>query len=63
VDIIYWLIGIALLIALSFAGVIRPTGLLSRTPEEEEKERQREAIARVLKKKDGEDTDRPVRLI
>jgi hypothetical protein len=58
VDIVYWLIGIALLTALSFAGVIRPTGLLSRTPGEEEKERQREAIARVLKK-DVEDTDRP----
>jgi hypothetical protein len=58
VDIAYWLVVIVVLIALSFAGVIRPTGLLGRKPEEAEKQRQRDAIAKWLKK-DGEHTDGP----
>jgi hypothetical protein len=52
---IYWLLVIAVLIAMTFAGWIRPTGLLSRTRAEEEQESQRDAVAKWLKK-DGEQT-------
>ena len=38
---IYWLLVIAVLTVMTFAGWIRPTGLLGRTPAEREQEKQR----------------------
>ena len=52
--ILYWLVIIVVLVALWYAGVLRPTGLAGRTRAEEERERQRDAVAKWLKK-DGED--------
>ena len=53
--ILYWLvIIIVVLVALWYAGVLRPTGLAGRTRAEEERERQQDAVAKWLKK-DGED--------
>ncbi|MEO6843343.1 MAG: hypothetical protein ABI192_21575 [Bradyrhizobium sp.] len=52
---IYWLLVIAVLIAMTFAGWIRPTGLLGRTRAEEEQESQRDAVAKWLDN-DGEQT-------
>ena len=52
---LYWLvIIIVVLVALWYAGVLRPTGLAGRTRAEEERERQHDAVAKWLKK-DGED--------
>ena len=55
-DIIYWLLVIAVLIVLALAGLIRPTGLLGRTRAEREQEGQRDAVANWLEK-DGEETE------
>lgn len=55
---IYWLLVIAVLIAMTFAGWIRPTGLLGRTRAEQDQEGQRDAVAKWLKK-DGEQTRGP----
>ena len=55
---IYWLLVIGVLIAMTFAGWIRPTGLLGRTRAEQEQESQRDAVANWLKK-DGEQTKGP----
>ena len=52
--ILYWLVIIVMLVALWYAGVLRPTGLAGRTRAEEERERQQDAVAKWLKK-DGED--------
>jgi hypothetical protein len=54
VGIFYWLVIIVVLVALWYAGVLRPTGLAGRTRAEEETERQQDAVAKWLKK-DGED--------
>jgi hypothetical protein len=56
--IIGWLVAIVVLIALGYLGVLRPTGLASRTRAEEETERQQDAAAKWLKK-DGEQTKPP----
>jgi hypothetical protein len=50
VGILYWLVMIAVLVGLWYAGLLRPTGLAGRTRAEEEKERQQDAVARWLKK-------------
>jgi hypothetical protein len=55
---IYWLLVIAVLITMTFAGWIRPTGLLGRTRAEQEQENQRDAAVKWLKK-DGEQTKGP----
>ncbi len=47
---IYWLLVIAVLITMTFAGWIRPTGLPSRTRAEQEQENQRAAAAKWLQK-------------
>jgi hypothetical protein len=52
---IYWLLVIAVLFAMTFAGWIRPTGLLSRTRAEDEQQGQRDAVAKWLEK-DGDQT-------
>ncbi len=52
------LIVIAVVAALAYAGLLRPTGLLGRSRADEETERQRDAAARVLKKID-EASDQP----
>jgi hypothetical protein len=52
---IYWLLVIVVLVAMTFAGWIRPTGLLSRTRAQEEQDSQRDAVAKWLEK-DGEQT-------
>jgi len=44
------LIIVAIIAALAYAGVLRPTGLAGRTRAEEETARQRAAAARVLDK-------------
>ena len=49
-----WLVIIVVLVALWYAGVLRPTGLAGRTRAEEERERQQDAVSKWLKK-DGED--------
>jgi hypothetical protein len=54
VGILYWLVMIVVLVALWYAGILRPTGLAGRTRAEEEKERQQDAVAKWLKK-DGDD--------
>jgi hypothetical protein len=50
----YWLVIIVVLVALWYAGLLRPTGLAGRTRAEEEKERQQDVVAKWLKK-DGDD--------
>ena len=55
---IYWLLVIAVLITMTFAGWIRPTELLGRTRAEQEQENQRDAVAKWLEK-DGEQTKGP----
>jgi hypothetical protein len=44
---------IAVLIAMTFAGWIRPTGLLGRTRPEEKQENQRDAVAKWLEQTKG----------
>ena len=48
------LIIVAIIAALAYAGILRPTGLAGRTRAEEETERQRAAAARVLDKDPSE---------
>jgi hypothetical protein len=55
---IYWLLVIAVLIVMTLAGWIRPTGLLGRTRAEQEQENQRDAAAKWLEK-DSEQTKGP----
>jgi hypothetical protein len=57
VGILYWLVIIVVLVALWYAGILRPTGLAGRTRAEEEKERQQDAVAKWLEKDGG---DRPL---
>ena len=52
--ILYWLVIIVVLVALWYAGMLRPTGLAGRTRAEEEKGRQQDAAAKWLEK-DGDD--------
>ena len=47
---LYWLVIIIVLVALWYAGMLRPTGLVGRTRAEEERERQQDAVAKWLKK-------------
>ena len=54
VGILYCLVIIVVLVALWYAGLLRPTGLAGRTRAEEEKERQQDVVAKWLKK-DGDD--------
>jgi flagellar basal body-associated protein FliL len=50
VGMLYWLVIIVVLVALWYAGMLRPTGLVGRTRAEEERERQQDAVAKWLKK-------------
>ena len=56
--IINWLILIVGMVALWYMGLLRPTGLASRTRAEEETERRQDVAAKWLKK-DGEQTKPP----
>lgn len=47
------LLAIGMLIVLAFAGVLRPTGLASRTRADREQDAQRDAIAKWLDKDGG----------
>jgi hypothetical protein len=57
VDPIYWLIVIAVVAALWYAGLLRPTGLTGRTRAEQEDERRQDVAAKWLKR-DGERNDK-----
>jgi hypothetical protein len=57
VDLVYWLILIAVLAALWYAGLLRPTGLAGRTRAEEGEDRRQDAAANWLKR-DGERNDK-----
>jgi hypothetical protein len=50
VSILYWLVIIVVLVALWYAGILRPTGLAGRTRANEDSERQQDAVAKWLKK-------------
>ena len=50
----YVIVTILVLIVLAYAGVLRPTGLASRTRAEREEDRNQSIIARWLKKRDLE---------
>jgi hypothetical protein len=50
VSFISWLLTAAVLIALIYMGILRPTGLAGRAPAEREKERQRDVAAKWLDK-------------
>ena len=52
--VISWIILIAALAVLAYAGVLRPTGLASRTSAQREEDRNRSVIAKWLKKRDPE---------
>jgi hypothetical protein len=54
VNIIYWILVIVLLVVLAYAGVIRPTGLVGRTREQDDDDCKRLSVARWLKKQDPE---------
>jgi hypothetical protein len=49
VSILYWLVIIVVLVALWYAGLLRPTGLAGRTRADEDSERQQDAVAKWLK--------------
>jgi hypothetical protein len=57
VNLINWLVIIAVLAAFWYSGMLRPTGLAGRTRAEEEEENQQDAAAKWLKK-DGEQNDK-----
>ena len=50
----YLIVSILVLAVLAYAGVLRPTGLASRTPAQREDDRHRSVIAKWLKKRDPE---------
>ena len=56
--IVGWLVATVVLVALWYMGLLRPTGLASRTRAEEETERRQDVAAEWLKK-DGEQTKPP----
>jgi hypothetical protein len=58
-DLIYWLIVIAVLAALWYAGLLRPTGLAGRTRAEDEEERRQDVAAKWLKRDGGRNDKAP----
>jgi hypothetical protein len=50
VSILYWLVIIVVLVALWYAGILRPTGLAGRTRADEDSERQQDAVAKWIEK-------------
>ncbi len=57
VDLIYWVVILAVLAAFWYAGLLRPTGLAGRTRAQEEEDRQQDLAAKWLRK-DGEHNDK-----